>query len=196
MARTAVAAKIMSATSARPPYNAHPSPSKNSDVSPFSTPTHIPLFPSFLTMAPASFLHILSVVSLAVLHVSFGALPVNALALERNHAARGLGHAHADIAKRADSKKCRPRPTSVSPNAVAVTSTPVPSPQSSKPATTTTSSQAPPANTPSSSNGDGSGSKFIIGWSNQEESSLVNFVTKGSQARTCVPWSSLPMLSH
>ena len=33
--------------------------------------------------------HILSVVSLAILHASFDALPVNALALEQGHVARG-----------------------------------------------------------------------------------------------------------
>lgn len=185
MAGAAVAAKIMSATSARPPYNAHPIPFETFKLfSLLDSHTHS-FIPPFLTMAPASLFHILSVVSLAVLHVSFGALPVNALALERNHAARGLGHAHADIAKRADSKKCRPRPTSVSPNAGAVVTSPVPSPQSSQPAPTTTSSQSPPANTPSSSGGDGS--KIIYGWSNHEETSLQHFVPTGSKGRTCVP---------
>ena len=123
-------------------------------------------------MAPLKFVHFLTVVSLAVLQASFDALPVNALAVEHGHLGRGLGHAHADIAKKRDSpssKKCRPRPTN-SPKPAA-DNVPAPSSYSSQPAHTTTSSQ-PPTYTPSSSGG-----KSFLAWSNNEQGSLDNFIS-------------------
>jgi hypothetical protein len=121
--------------------------------------------------------------SLAVLHASFDALPVNALAVQSGHLGRGL--AHADIAKKRDSsKKCKPRPTSASPNAVTTTSSSVPSSGPSQPAQTTASSQSPPTYTPSSSSG---GSKVLLAWSNNEQSSLGNFFT--GQTDTIYNWA-------
>ena len=140
-------------------------------------------------MALVKFLQILSVVSLAILHTSFDALPVNALIVERHHVGRDFSHVHAEIAKkRGDTaKKCRPRPSSASQNYVAPTSTPTnPNPnyaQSSNPSEathTTTSSQPASTNAPASS----VNSKIMYAWSNDYQPSIPNFLT-GSR-RLCV----------
>jgi hypothetical protein len=121
--------------------------------------------------------------SLALLHASFDALPVNALAVQHGHVARGLGHAHADIAKKRDSsKQCRPRPTSAAANIVATT-TPLPySAPSSKPSQTAQSTAPPSTSTPSSSGG----GKRLLAWSNNEESSLRHF--NGSAVQFIYNW--------
>jgi hypothetical protein len=136
-------------------------------------------------MVLLNFVRVLSVVSLAVIHASFDALPVNALAVERAHVGRSLGHPHAEIARKRDSsKKCRPRPSSSSAShsvaaaathSVATTTSPpaVPSSHPSQSAQSITSSQPPSTPTPSSSGG----SKILLGWSNNQQDSLKNFVT-------------------
>jgi hypothetical protein len=166
---TAVAS-IMSAT---PPLNilistdvAKPS---HSPFSPFPPlPSHS-FIPPLLTMALLNSLRILTVVSLVVLNASFDALPVNALAVERAHVGRALGHAHAEIAKKRDSsKKCRPRPSSTS-HAVGAIASPT--------HTTTTTSPLPSSNPSQSAHTTSSsgGSKIIVPWSNNEEFCLKNF---------------------
>ena len=134
-------------------------------------------------MALLKFLHILTVVSLAVLHVSFDALPVNALSLEHG---RDLSHAHIEIAKKRgqphSSKKCRPRPSSASQSPIVSTtynSNSAPSSNPSKP-TSTTSSKSAPTNAPASS----TGSKVMFPWSNNEQRSIPNFAT--GPKRLCV----------
>jgi len=132
-------------------------------------------------MAPVKFLHILTVVSLAILHASFDALPVNALIVERGHAGRDFSHVHAEIAKkRADSsKKCRPRPTSASQSPAPTTyhADKVQSSQLSKlsgPTNTSSSSQPASTNAPVSSS---INSKIMYAWSNNEQPSIGNFLT-------------------
>lgn len=132
-------------------------------------------------MAVVKFLHIFTVVSLAILHASFDARPVNALSVERGHLGRDLAHAHAEIVKkRGDSKKCRPRPSSASPNPVAPTTTYAnnyaPSSKPSEPAQTT-SSQPASTNTPASSGS----SKIMLAWSNDEQPSLPNCLVPGTR---------------
>jgi hypothetical protein len=139
-------------------------------------------------MAVVRFLHILTIVSLAILHGSFDARPVHALSVERGHLGRDLSHAHAEIAKkRADSsKKCRPRPLSAS-QSPAPTTTPhanyVPL-SKSEPTQTTSSSQPASTNTPAST----VGSKIMLGWSNNEQPSIPNFVPKSKQRRLIYNW--------
>jgi hypothetical protein len=141
-------------------------------------------------MALVKFLRIFSVVSLAILHASFDALPVNALIVERGHVGRDFSHAHAEIAKkRGDSSKCRPRPSSASPNAVLATTTTTkpssaPSSNPSEPAnTTSSSSQSAPTNAPASSSVN---SKVMYAWSNSEQPSIPNFLPGSGQTRLCV----------
>jgi hypothetical protein len=140
-------------------------------------------------MAPVKF--ILTVVSLAILHASFDALPVNALTVERSHAGRDFSHVHAEIAKKRgdSSKKCRPRSTSASQSsAPTANSNYAPSSNPSEPAHTTSSSQSATAsssqsaatNAPASS----INSKVMYGWSNNEQPSIPNFVT--GSTRLCV----------
>jgi hypothetical protein len=138
-------------------------------------------------MAPVKFLHILTVVSLAILHASLDALPVNALSVERGHVGRDFSHVHAEIAKKRgdSSKKCRPRPTSASQSPAPTYSTTTKpnyaaSPKSSEPSHTSSSSQPASTNAPSSS----INSKIMYAWSNNEQPSIGNFLT-GSQ-RLCV----------
>lgn len=135
----------------------------------------------FLTMAPVKFLHILTVVSLAILHASFDALPVNALTVERSHLGRDLSHVHAGIAKKR-SKKCRARPTSASQSSAPTTtnSNSAPSSNPSEPAHTTSSSQPASTNAPASS----INSKVMYGWSNNEQGSIPNFIS--GSTRLCV----------
>jgi hypothetical protein len=134
-------------------------------------------------MAPVKFL--LTVVSLAILHASFGALPVNALIVDRAHVGRDFSHVHAEIAKkRADSsKKCRPRPTSASPSPAPTKPTYVNHALSSNPSepahatsSSSSSSQSAPTNAPASS----INSKVMYAWSNNEQPSIQHFAT-GSQ---------------
>jgi hypothetical protein len=132
-------------------------------------------------MAPIKF--ILTVVSLAILHASFDALPVNALTVERSHAGRDFSHVHAEIAKKRgdSSKKCRPRSTSASQSsAPTANSNYAPSSNPSEPAHTTSSSQSAATNAPASS----INSKVMYGWSNNEQPSIPNFVT--GSTRLCV----------
>ncbi|KAN0127039.1 Glycosyl hydrolase catalytic core domain containing protein [Russula decolorans] len=128
-------------------------------------------------MAPVKFLHILTVVSLAILHASFDALSVNALIVDRGHVGRDFSHVHAEIAKKrgASSTKCRSRPTSASQSPAATTTNPsyAPSSNASEPAHTTSSSQSASTNAPASS----IDSKVMYGWSNNEQPSLGNFAT-------------------
>jgi hypothetical protein len=143
-------------------------------------------------MAPVKFLHIFTVVSLAILHASFDALPVNALTVERSHARRDFSHVHAEIAKKRgdSSKKCRPRPTSASQSSSPTTanSNYAPSSNPSEPAhttsssqsATTSSSQSASTNAPASS----INSKVMLGWSNSEQPSMGNFVSDST--RLCV----------
>jgi len=142
-------------------------------------------------MAPSNFLRLFTVFSLAILNISFDALPVNALAVERGHVARGVNHAHAGIAKkRGDSKQCKPRPVTSTPAYIPSSSpttshhsaadghlaSPVPISEPSTHKTTTTSSSPMPSVTPSSSSSY-SGSKVALAWSNNEQSSLGNFIS-------------------
>ena len=161
-----------------------------------STHSFIPPFLLFI-MAPVKFLHILTVVSLAILHASFDALSVNALIVDRGHAGRDFSHVHAEIAKkRADSssktKKCRPRATNASPSPAASTTNPsyAPSSKPSEAAHTSSSSQPASTNAPSSS----INSKVMYAWSNSEQPSIPNFVT-GSQ-RLCVHSPIVSGFSH
>jgi hypothetical protein len=148
-----------------------------------STHSFIPPF-LFLIMAPVKFLHILTVVSLAILHASFDALSVNALIVDRGHVGRDFSHVHAEIAKKrgASSTKCRSRPTSASQSPAATTTNPsyAPSSNASEPAHTTSSSQPASTNAPASS----IDSKVMYGWSNNEQPSLGNFAT--GSTRLCV----------
>lgn len=142
-------------------------------------------------MAPSNFLRLFTVFSLAILNISFDALPVNALAVERGHVARGVNHAHAGIAKkRSDSKQCKPRPVTSTPAYIPSSSpttshysaadghlaSPAPISEPSTHKTTTTSSSPAPSVTPSTS-GSYSGSKVALAWSNNEQSSLGNFLS-------------------
>lgn len=137
-------------------------------------------------MAVVRFLHVLTIVSLAILHGSFDARPVHALSVERGHLGRDLSHVHAEIAKkRADSsKKCRPRPLSAS-QSPAATTTPhanyVPL-STSEPPQTTSSSQPASTNIPAST----VNSKIMYAWSNYEQPSIPNFEPKSKQRRLCV----------
>jgi len=127
-------------------------------------------------MAVVKFLHILTVASLAILHASFDARPVNALSVERGHLGRDFSHAHAEIAKKRDSsKKCRPRPSSAPQNTVAPTSTNA----NYAPSSTSSTSSSQPASTdaPASS----LDSKIMIAWSNLEQPSLHNFKTNSNR---------------
>lgn len=143
-----------------------------------------------LTMAQSNFLRLFAVFSLAILNISFDALPVNALAVERDHMVRGVNHAHAGVAKkRGDSKQCKPRPVTSTPapaytpstsshhsTAAAHLATPASVSQPSTHKTTATSSSSTPSVAPPSS-GSSSGSKVGLAWSNNEEGSLGNFIT-------------------
>lgn len=150
-----------------------------------------PAFP-FLTMALVKFIRIFSVVSLAILHTSLDALPVNALIVERGHVGRDFSHAHAEIAKKRgdSSKKCRPRPSNAPQSAVATTTyhttttipNNAPSSNPSEPAHTTSSSQPAPTNAPASS----VNSKVMYAWSNNEQPSISNFLPGSGQTRLCV----------
>jgi len=134
-------------------------------------------------MAMVKFLNILTIVSLAILHASFDALPVNALTVERGYVGRDLSHAHAEIAKKRgdSSKKCRPRPSAAN-SYHPTTTTPnyAPSSNPSKLAQTSTSSQPAPTNVPSSS----INSKIMYAFSNNEQPSIPNFLTGAT--RLCV----------
>jgi len=150
-------------------------------------------------MAASNFLRLFAIFSLAILNISFDALPVNALAVERGHVARGVNHAHAGVAKkRADSKQCKPRPVTTTtpasyPSSSPTTShhsaadghlaSPVPISESSTHKTTTSSSPTPSV-TPSHSSGSYSGSKVALAWSNHEQPALPNFIT--SHTKLCV----------
>ena len=147
-------------------------------------------------MAPSNFLRLFAIFSLAILNISFDVLPANALAVERGHMARGVNHAHAGVAKkRGNSKQCKPRPVPNAPaSSISLTSstsasttshsvadahlaTPAPIPQPSTHKTTTSSSYSPSPSVAPSSSGSYSGSKVALAWSNNEESSLDNFIT-------------------
>jgi hypothetical protein len=144
-------------------------------------------------MAPVNFARLLAIFSLAILNISFDTLPANALSVDRGHMARGINHAHAGVAKkRGDSpKQCKPRPsaptTSIKPNVLS-TSAPAhyyATPASVSPSSphTTTSSQLPQSSSAPSSSGtsDGGSSKAGLAWSNNEETSLCNFLSYGSR---------------
>jgi hypothetical protein len=160
-------------------------------------------------MALVKFIRIFSVVSLAILHTSLDALPVNALIVERGHVGRDFSHAHAEIAKKRgdSSKKCRPRPSNAPQSAVATTTyhttttipNNAPSSNPSEPAHTTSSSQSAPTNAPASS----VNSKVMYAWSNNEQPSISNFLPGSGQTRLCVhllvvsgfpPLTSLPRI--
>ena len=131
-------------------------------------------------MALLKFLNVLTVLSFAVLHTSFDALPVNALTVERGYLGRDLSHLHAEIAKkRSDSsKKCRPRPKNASPNHVVPTNTHVnlaPASKPSKPADTTTSTSSQSA--PTYASDSSLSTKIMYAFSNHEQPSLGHFLT-------------------
>lgn len=140
-------------------------------------------------MAQSNFLRLFAVFSLAILNISFDALPVNALAVERGHMARGVNYAHAGVTKkRADSKQCKPRPVTSTPAYTPSTSshhstadahlaTPASVYQPSTHKTTATSSSSPTPSVAPPSSGSSSGSKVGLAWSNNEEGSLGNFIT-------------------
>jgi len=143
-------------------------------------------------MAASNFLRLFAIFSLAILNISFDALPVNALAVERGHVARGVNHAHAGVAKkRGESKQCKPRPVTSTPASYPSSSpttshhsaadghlaSPLPISQSSTHKTTTTSSSSPTPSVAPSTSGSYSGSKVALAWSNHEQPSLGNFVT-------------------
>jgi hypothetical protein len=154
-------------------------------------------------MAPVNFARLLAIFSLAILNISFDTLPANALSVDRGHMARGINHAHAGVAKkRGDSpKQCKPRPsaptTSIKPNVLSTSApahyyaTPAsvspssPHTTTSSPSSphTTTSSQLPQSSSAPSSSGtsDGGSSKAGLAWSNNEETSLCNFLSYGSR---------------
>jgi len=143
-------------------------------------------------MAALKLLNLLALASVAVLTLSFGATPVNALATD-NHMARRASHGHDAIAKRkrsSSTSRCKPRPSSSSSAAPSWTpspspsSTPPPPPpppstSSTQPSTTwapapsSSSSSAAPA--PSSGGGNGSG-KWGLGWPNGDSDYLTNFL--------------------
>jgi hypothetical protein len=131
-------------------------------------------------MAPVNFVRLLTVLSLALLNISFGTLPTNALAVEHSHMARGINHAHAGVAKkRGDSpKQCKPRPTATpSTQPVAAYTPPAsPTPSHSSSPSTSSSQVSNNYNPPSSGSSSGSG-KVGLDWSNWEEMSLCNFIT-------------------
>jgi len=131
-------------------------------------------------MALVRFLPVLTLVSLAFLHTSFHALPVNALAVERGHIGRDISHAHAEIAKRGSSKKCRPRPTSASPTPTANT----PNYQPPSAPSSSSSSHAAQPTVPASSPGSSVNSKIMYAWSNLQQPSITNFLN--GETRLCV----------
>ena len=120
-------------------------------------------------MAPANFLRLLPIFSLALLNISFGTLPANAIAVERGHMARGINHAHVNVAKKRGNSpgQCKPRPgvpaSSTYDNLVAISSSVSPS-----------QSQPSPTPTPTSS-GSSSNGKLTLMWSNNEQNSMCNF---------------------
>ncbi|KAI0254316.1 glycosyl hydrolase catalytic core-domain-containing protein [Lactifluus subvellereus] len=130
-----------------------------------------------------------TVLSLAILNVSFNSLPTYALAVERDHIARGFNHAHVGIAKKkrtGSSKRCKSRLTGlpvVSPAAAVPSSsstttyTPSPTPAAASPKpqadkATTTSSPVPVTTPAPSSSGN---HKVGLAWSNGEQSALSKF---------------------
>ncbi len=150
-------------------------------------------------MAPANFLRLLAVFSLAILNISFDVLPANALAVEGGHMARSINHAHAGFAKKRSNPagKCKPRPVpnaspSMPPNsnphpAPAVSSSMPPNvvhdatPAPHSPTTTTTTSSAPAQSPTPNTAPPSSGGKVALAWSNLEEASLDNFVTASTK---------------
>ncbi|KAI0003012.1 glycosyl hydrolase catalytic core-domain-containing protein [Russula compacta] len=123
-------------------------------------------------MALVKSLRLLSVFSLAILNISFEALPANALTVDRGHIGRSPNHPHAGIAKKRGSspRKCKPRATSaptssLSDHVAVVTTTSL----------MTTTSPQPTASTTASSSGS---TKPGLAWSNPEEQSLHNFITE------------------
>jgi hypothetical protein len=139
-------------------------------------------------MAVTKLLNLIALSSIAILACSYGATPVNALTVD--HHARSAGHAHLAIAMKKRGKRCRPRPTSsvVKPPA---TPTPVPtSPDatSQAPAPTPTkggSNPPPPPPPPPPSNGRG---KVGLGWPQDDDRALANFV-KGSSVVGMYAWN-------
>jgi hypothetical protein len=144
-------------------------------------------------MAPLNFARLLAIFSLAILNISFDTLPANALSVDRGHMARGINHAHAGVAKKrgGSPKQCKPRPstpaTSIKPGVLSssapahyyATSTSV---SQSSPHTTTSSQLPQSSSTPSSSGtSSGTSSKAGLAWSNNEETSLCNFLSYGSR---------------
>jgi len=150
-------------------------------------------------MAPANFLRLLAVFSLAILNISFDVLPANALAVERGHMARSINHAHAGLAKKRSNStgKCKPRPVSSAspsmpansnpPSAPAVSSSMPPNvvhnvtPATPSPTTTTTTSSAPAQSPTPNTAPSSSGGKVALAWSNLEEASLDNFITASTK---------------
>jgi hypothetical protein len=133
-------------------------------------------------MVPANSLRLLSIFSLALLNISFGTVPANALAVERSHMARGINHVHANVAKKRRDKpaQCKPRPTAPSYSSSLATPSPVSQPPPNSIAASSPQSAEPsstPSATPSSSGSSGS-AKIILMWSNEEQSSICKFLTK------------------
>jgi len=142
-------------------------------------------------MAPVNFARLLAIFSLAILNISFDTLPANALSVDRGHMARGISHAHAGVAKkRGDSpKQCKPRPTvpttsikpDVSFSSTSAHSYDTPAPVSHASPQTTTSSILPQSSSAPSSSGPSYGTKAGLAWSNNEETSLCNFIGSGNR---------------
>jgi len=143
-------------------------------------------------MAPANFLRLLAVFSLAILNISFDVLPANALAVERGHMARSINHAHAGFAKKRSNQtgKCKPRPVPNASPSMPPNSSPSPAPANvvhnatpapnSQPTTTTTSSTPAQSPTPNTAAPSG-GQKVALAWSNLEEASIDNFITASTK---------------
>lgn len=123
-------------------------------------------------MALVKSLRLLAVVSLAILNISFEALPANALNVDRGHIGRSPNHLHAGIAKKRDGAKCKPRATSA-PTSSYSDHAAVATPTSYM---TTTSSHPTTSTTPSSGS-----AKPGLAWSNPEQQSLHNFITKDTK---------------
>ncbi|KAI0303162.1 glycosyl hydrolase catalytic core-domain-containing protein [Russula brevipes] len=126
-------------------------------------------------MALVKFVHLLAVLSFAILQVSFVTLPANALAVERDHI--GRDHVHAGIIKRqgGSSKRCKPRKGSDKPSTLHNGSTTY---EHTSHTTTTSTTTTSPHQTPTSA--PSGGSKRILLWSNAVEPSLKNFISEGS----------------
>ncbi|KAH9963159.1 glycosyl hydrolase catalytic core-domain-containing protein [Russula dissimulans] len=139
-------------------------------------------------MPLVNFLRLFSVFSLAVLNISFSALPVDALAVDRGHIGRSPNHAHAGLAKRnGSSARCRPRPTSTSTSTGSSTSPALGTPTYT-PHTTTTTTTTTTTSHPSTSSTPNNLSKFGISWSNMVERSIRNVITAESPTRLVFDW--------